>query len=105
MTQPRRDSAQNATRRRESGLKIRPLSTRFARLLIAGSLILCLFAATLAWPRGEASATSDCAYLLTKATTSKFLGDRNYAAGDFKTASRYYETAVAYYTLYNGACF
>jgi hypothetical protein len=79
-------------------MKIRHLTTGITRFVVLGTMAASLFVGSVAiGPHHEAAAaTSDCAYMLTKATSYKVAGDARHAAGDYATAGRYYETAVAY---------
>jgi len=87
-------------------MKVRFLPATILRRLILGMVAASLLVALVAGPRHEAvAASSDCAHMLTKATSYKVAGDARHAAGDYAAAGRYYETAVAYYTLYNSMCF
>jgi len=88
-------------------MKIRHLSTGITPLIVLGPMAASLFFGSVAvGPHHEAAAArSDCAYVLTKATSYKVVGDARHATGDYAAAGRYYETAVSYYTLYNSMCF
>ncbi|HEY7034299.1 MAG TPA: hypothetical protein VH482_23385 [Thermomicrobiales bacterium] len=88
-------------------MKSRQLSSGITRFIVLGTMAASLFVGSAAvGPRHEAAAAaSSCAYMLTKATSYKVAGDAQHAAGDYAAAGRSYETAVAYYTLYNSTCF
>jgi hypothetical protein len=107
MVARRRGAAPDAARGKETAMKIRNLVPGITRFVVLGAMAASLFFGSVAGgSRHEAAAAnSDCAYMLTKATSFKVAGDARHAAGDYAGAAKSYETAVAYYTLYNSMCF
>src|SRR5438093_881218 len=92
MVARRRGAAPDAPRRREPAMKVRHLSAAISRFLVLGTVAASLLlGSTIVEPSHEAAAaSSDCAYMLTRATSFKVAGDARHAAGDYAAAGRYY---------------